>query len=234
VTYGIESDADLVAEDIVQEGLRTRFTVHRPAHGESFVVRLNLPGRHNVQNALAAIAVGGELGIAQDLIARALSDFQGIARRMQLWGELRLPAAVTLVDDYGHHPSEIEATLAAVRGAWPGRRVVVVFQPHRYTRTRDLLEDFARVLSECDVLLLLEVYAAGEAPIAGADGRTVCRAVRARGRVDPVFAEGPAEVDDLLVQILKDGDLVLTLGAGDIGALAPHLAQRFGAPELRA
>ena len=233
VTYGIASDADLVADAIVQEGPRTRFNIHLPEHGASFAVSLNLPGRHNVQNALAAIAVGNELGIAPDLIARALGEFQGIARRIQSWGDLRLPATVTLVDDYGHHPTEIEATLAAVRGAWPGRRMVVVFQPHRYTRTRDLLEDFARVLSECDVLLLLEVYAAGEAPIAGADGRTLCRAVRARGRVDPVFVEGPAAVDDLLVQITEEGDLVLTLGAGDVGALAPHLAERFGAAPVQ-
>jgi UDP-N-acetylmuramate--alanine ligase len=177
-------------------------------------------------NALAAIAISLELGVEDDAIQRALESFQGIGRRFQINGEIQTPAGKVLhVDDYGHHPRELEATLQAARTAWPDRRQVVVFQPHRYTRTRDLFEDFARVLSETDVLLMLEVYAASEEPIAGADARTLCRAIRARGQVDPVFVERIDELPRALNAVLNEGDVLLTLGAGNIGAIAAQLAE---------
>jgi UDP-N-acetylmuramate--alanine ligase len=186
---------------------------------------LNLPGRHNVLNALAAISVAREVRVDDAAVARALAAFQGIARRSQDYGPRLSPAgSITLVDDYAHHPREIAATVQAVRSSWPDRRLVVVFQPHRYTRTRDLFEDFSQVLSEVDALVMLDVYPAGEAPIAGADGRTLCRAIRARGRVDPVFVEGVTDVAGMLPGVLAAGDVLLVLGAGDIGALAPQLA----------
>ncbi len=229
VTYGIEGQADLRATALRAEGTRTRFRLERrTAPGGALEVTLNLPGRHNVRNALAALAVAGELGIEDAAACRALERFAGIARRLQLHGELDAGAGrFTLVDDYAHHPREIAATLAAARSAWPGRRLLVIFQPHRFTRTRDLLEDFARELSGADALVVLEVYPAGEEPIPGADGRNLCRAVRARGRLAPVFAERPEEVAGLLPALAREGDLVLTLGAGDIGTLAPALAARF-------
>jgi UDP-N-acetylmuramate--alanine ligase len=198
---------------------------------EPLQVKLNLPGEHNVRNALAAAAVGWQLGVDAATIARALGKFQGVGRRFQLRGELALIDAghqrgkVLLVDDYGHHPRELAAVFAAARGGWPQRRLVVVFQPHRYTRTRDLLDDFAAVLADVDVLLLTEVYPAGEAPIAGADGRALARAVRARGKVDPVLIAHPRELDTVLPALLVDGDLLLLLGAGDIGAAATELAK---------
>ncbi len=228
ITYGIETEADVVARGLVHEGPRTRFQIQRTG-GDSYEVVLNLPGRHNVSNALAAAAVGAELGVPDAAVARALAEFGGIDRRTQHWGALEIDGArVELVDDYGHHPSEIAATVEAVRAAWPGRRLLALFQPHRFTRTRDLFEDFARVLSEVDALVLCEVYAAGEPPIAGADGRALCRAVRARGRVDPVFAESPEELETLLPGVVEDGDLVLTLGAGDIGRAPARLVASFG------
>jgi len=225
LSYGLDPGADLYAADVRQEGLRTRFrAVRRPA-GEVLEVTLNLPGRHNVLNALAAIAVGRELGVPGHAVCRALETFEGIGRRFQVYGEVDSPRGrVLLVDDYGHHPREVAATVAAARAGWPGRRLVVAFQPHRYTRTRDLLDDFAQVLCEVDVLVLLDVYPAGEPPIPGVDGRALARAIRARGRVEPVFV---AEVEDLpeaLAAVLADGDVVLTLGAGDIGGVAPRIA----------
>jgi len=224
VTYGIDSDADIHAENIeFSEGL-SRFRVVRPNEKESLDVSLRLPGLHNVRNALAAIAVAKELQIGDQAVVTALENFAGIERRFQSHGEIETAnGRVLLVDDYGHHPTEIAATLEAARAGWPGKRVVLAFQPHRYSRTRDLMDDFAAVLSEADVLILLEVYAAGEDPIAGADGRAIARAVRSRGGVEPVFVE---ELDDLaavLESVLADGDLVLTMGAGDIGALASQL-----------
>ncbi|ABI57534.1 UDP-N-acetylmuramate--L-alanine ligase [Alkalilimnicola ehrlichii MLHE-1] len=226
-SYGFAEDADLRAVDIEQSGRRTRFTV---VDGEAtFPVEVNLPGRHNVQNALAAIAVARELHVDVAAIQRALQRFQGIGRRFQDHGTLRFgDARVTLVDDYGHHPREIAATLRAVRDGWPGRRVLVVFQPHRYSRTRDLFEDFARVLSEADALLVTEVYAAGEPPVAGATGRGLCAAIRARGQVNPVFVETLEELQQVLPGVARDGDLVLTLGAGSIGGAAAELARRHG------
>jgi UDP-N-acetylmuramate--alanine ligase len=183
-----------------------------------------------VLNSLAAIAVATELGVADAAMQRALAGFQGIDRRLQQLGEIEWPGGSALiVDDYAHHPTEVAATLDAVRQAWPARRLVLAFQPHRYTRTRDLLDDFGRTLSDCDVLLVTEVYAAGETPIAGADGRAICRAVRTRGRIEPVFVEHVDELADSLRNVLRDGDLLLTMGAGNIGAIAQELKTRFTA-----
>jgi len=231
ITYGIDSPADVRASELRQEGLRTHFLVQRPGHAEALPVTLNLPGRHNVQNALAAIAIATELGVADEAIQRALAEFQGIGRRFHLAGELSVPAGrVLLVDDYAHHPREIAPTLAAARGCWPDRRLVVVFQPHRYTRTHDLFDDFIDVLSGVDVLVLCEVYAAGEAPISGADGRALARGIRARGLVDPVFVADLAKLPEVLGDILQDGDILMTLGAGDIGAASARLLVELSAP----
>jgi UDP-N-acetylmuramate--alanine ligase len=200
------------------------FDVHRTDRRELLPVTLNLPGRHNVLNALAAIAVATELDISDTAIQRGLSGFEGIGRRFQVTGDIETATgSVLLIDDYAHHPREIEPTLRAIRGGWPDRRLVVAFQPHRYTRTRDLIEDFSGVLSMADVLLVTEVYAAGESVINGADGRALCRAIRARGRVDPVFVEQVSELPDVLAGLLQDGDVLVTLGAGDIGASAAGL-----------
>jgi UDP-N-acetylmuramate--alanine ligase len=227
LTYGTAEDCDARATDIVQDGLRTRFLACLPNLKSPLPITLNLPGRHSVLNALAAIAVANELGVAETAIRRALLNFQGIGRRFQQHGELKLPdgGRVTLMDDYGHHPREIQAVLNALRGAWPGRRLVLAFQPHRFTRTRDLFDDFAQVLSEVDALILLEVYPAGEKPIPGADGRSLSRAIRTRGKVDPVFVEQTAGLPAVLPGLLRDGDLLLLMGAGDIGALAVQLGR---------
>jgi len=223
-TYGLTNEADVYAEALQQEGNRTHFRVARPQQEEWLEITLNMPGHHNVLNALAAIAVAHEIGIDDAAIKRALENFQGIGRRFQINGEYQIPAGQILhVDDYGHHPREVEATISAIRDGWPQRRLVVAFQPHRYSRTRDLFEDFTRVLSEVDVLLLLEVYPAGEAPIAGADGRTLARAIRTRGQVDPVFVETVEALPTTLQGVLQDGDILLTLGAGNIGAAAAKL-----------
>ena len=182
-------------------------------------------------NALAAVAVATELDIPDAAIQRALAQFQGIDRRLQQLGEIQwADGRALIVDDYGHHPTEISATIEAVRQGWPERRLVLAFQPHRYTRTRDLLDDFGRSLSACDVLLVTEVYAAGEAPIAGADGRAICRAVRTRGLVEPVFVEDTDDLADSLRSVLHDGDVVLIMGAGNIGAVAQDLRSRFAEP----
>jgi UDP-N-acetylmuramate--alanine ligase len=227
LAYGTREGADLRAVDIRQEGAQMHFTV-RFRSGEAFPVTLNLPGMHNVLNALAAIAVAREAGVSQANIQKALSEFQGIGRRFQVHGGCRVAGGeVMLVDDYGHHPRELEATLAAVRQGWPERRLVLAFQPHRYSRTQDSFEDFVKVLSTADALLLTEVYAAGEAPIAGADGRALSRAVRARGQVDPVFVDQVGELPEVLAGVVRDGDIVLTMGAGDIGRVAAALPQEF-------
>ena len=192
-------------------------------------IELNLPGKHNVLNALAAITVAHELGIKEEAMVSALRNFQGIARRCQILGEITINnSKVLLVDDYAHHPREISATLKALQTGWPGRRPVVLFQPHRYTRTRDLFEDFTQVLSEVDALLLLEVYPAGESPIAGADSRSLCRAIRQRGHMEPIFVENREEITTLLARNVRDNDILLVLGAGDIGALAPLFMQQYG------
>ena len=226
-TYGFAPEADIRAVDVVRDGLQSRYRALREGR-EPLSVTINLPGRHNVLNSLAAVAVATELDIPNAAIQRALAQFQGIDRRLQQLGEIQwLGGRALIVDDYGHHPTEIAATLDAVRQAWPSRRLVLAFQPHRFTRTRDLLDDFGRVLGECDVLLVTEVYAAGEAPIAGADGRAICRAVRTRGQVEPVFVERVDELAESLRGILQDGDVVLTMGAGNIGAVAQDLKARF-------
>jgi len=224
-TYGFSEKADVFATDVRHQGPRTHFRVHRSDRDQALDVVLNLPGRHNVLNALAAISVARELDVDDAAVARALAGFQGIARRFQDYETLRSPAGpVHLIDDYAHHPREIAATVQAVRASWPDRRLVVVFQPHRYTRTRDLFEDFSQALSEVDALVMLDVYPAGEAPIGGADGRTLCRAIRARGRVDPVFVDRLDELPGILPGVLAAGDVLLVLGAGDIGTVAPELA----------
>ncbi|MCX7894134.1 MAG: Mur ligase family protein, partial [Burkholderiales bacterium] len=226
VTYGFAPDATVRAEDVRAEGGRMRFACVREG-APRLELAVNLPGRHNVQNALAAVAVGAEVGVADAAIARALAEFRGVGRRFQRYGEIALPGggSFTLVDDYGHHPAEMQATLEAARGAFPGRRIVLAFQPHRYTRTRDLFEDFVKVLSTVDALLLAEVYPAGEQPIVAADGRALARAVRVAGKVEPVFVESIGDMPAAILQAARAGDVVITMGAGSIGAVAGALAK---------
>jgi UDP-N-acetylmuramate--alanine ligase len=227
LTYGLSLGADVQARNIRQRQATTQFTVVN-RQGVELEITLSLAGQHNVLNALAAIAVARELGVEDAAIQRALAGFQGIGRRFQLYGEITTAAgSVLMIDDYGHHPREIAATVQAVRAGWPQRRLVAVFQPHRYSRTRDLFEDFVKVLSEIDVLLLLEVYPAGEEPISAADGRALSRAVRARGQVDPVFVDTLADLPAVLRSLLQDGDVLLTSGAGDIGAAAAKLPEQL-------
>jgi UDP-N-acetylmuramate--alanine ligase len=220
ITYGTGAGCTFRAEAIEAAGGGMRFRVR------DLNVKLNLPGRHNVLNALAAIAVGFEVGVSEKAILKALAEFTGVGRRFQLYGEVKLAGGgtFTLVDDYGHHPVEMAATLDAARGAFPGRRLVLAFQPHRYTRTRDLFEDFVRVLSTTDVLLLADVYAAGEPSIVAADGRSLARAVRVAGKVEPVFVEDIAEMPEAIRRAARDGDVVLTMGAGSIGNVPGQLA----------
>ncbi len=227
VTYGFAADAMVRAEAATPRNGEMRFRVLREGVPGVLDARLNLPGRHNVQNALAAIAVGTELGVREDAILKALAEFRGVARRFQRYGDVALAAGgrFALVDDYGHHPAEMAATLEAARGAFPGRRLVLAFQPHRYTRTRDLFEDFVRVLSTVDALVLGEVYPAGEPPIVAADGRSLARAVRVAGRVEPVFVEAIADMPDAVLQVTRDGDVVVTMGAGSIGGVPARLGQ---------
>ena len=226
VTYGVNEGADYRAVNIVQKGMQTSFTVNRPDGRSDLLVTVNMPGRHNVLNALATIAVATDEGIDDLAICKALKKFEGVGRRFQVLGDIPVEGGVAmLVDDYGHHPTEVQATIRAVKEGWPDKRLVMINQPHRYTRTRDLYEDFVQVLSEADVLLLMEVYAAGESPIAGADGRSLCRSIRQRGSVDPVFVESVDEVPGVLKNLLRPGDLVLTQGAGNITALAHELSK---------
>ena len=224
ITYGMAEDADFRASEVRRAGRVTHFQAWLPKRSKPLEVRLNLAGRHNVLNSLAAIAIAHDLGLSDEAILKALAEFQGVGRRFQIQGEVETRyGRILLVDDYGHHPRELAATIQAAREGWPDRRLVVAFQPHRFTRTRDLFEDFAEVLSQVDVLLLTEVYAAGEPPIAGADSRALARAIRNRGRVDPVFVNKAQELPHALATVLKDGDLLLTLGAGDIGAVSTEL-----------
>ncbi|GGB68832.1 UDP-N-acetylmuramate--L-alanine ligase [Shewanella inventionis] len=224
VTYGFSEDADVQAINFAQNGHQSSFTVKRHAKDDLDIV-LNLPGQHNVLNALAAIAVATEDDIDDEAIVQALAEFEGIGRRFQHLGEFATPNGnVMLVDDYGHHPSEVLATIKAARAGWPDKRLVMAYQPHRYSRTRDLYEDFVDVLSQVDCLLLLDVYAAGEAPIPGADGRALCRSIRLRGQIDPIFVASPEQLAAVLPDVLQQGDLFLTQGAGNIGALSKELA----------
>jgi UDP-N-acetylmuramate--alanine ligase len=229
LTYGLGADADVRAVEVRRQGLQTWCTVER-ADGAPLAVRINLPGTHNVLNALAAIAVATDLGVADAAIGTALAQFQGIDRRLQNLGDIVTGAGtITVIDDYGHHPTEVAATLEALRQGYPGRRIVLAFQPHRYTRTRDLIDDFGKGLAGVEVLLVTEVYAAGEEPIAGADGRAICRAVRSRGQVEPLFVERVDELAEALRDVIRDGDLVVTMGAGNISAAAHGLARRLPA-----
>jgi UDP-N-acetylmuramate--alanine ligase len=223
-TYGFREEADVRATDVSQDGMQTHFTVHAAALDAPLELVLNLPGRHNVLNALAAIAIALELNVDSTSIRRALEGFEGIGRRFQTRGDCLIDGKqVMLVDDYAHHPSEVAATLRAVRDGWPQRRLVLAFQPHRYTRTQEQFDDFVQVLSTVDLLILCEVYAAGEEPIQGATGRDLSRAIRTRGQVEPVFVEPVEELPALLQGLLMDGDIVLTLGAGSIGAVAAEM-----------
>ncbi len=228
IRYGIEQDADICASNIRTSGLQSSFDVMLHDSDITMHITLNLPGRHNILNALAAIAVAYELGVDVEAIKTALKNFAGIGRRMQMYGDINISAGtVTMVDDYGHHPTEVAATLQAVRSSWPERRLVVVFQPHRYSRTQDLFDDFTAVLADVDVLLVSEVYAAGEQPVSGADARSLCAAIRQRGKVNPIFVEDIEEVDRELASVLNDGDVLLTLGAGSIGRVASELPQKL-------
>lgn len=224
VTYGIDSAADVRAVDIVQHGVQTEFTVLRKGKAP-LALKLNLAGRHNVLNALSIVALAEILDIDDASLTRAFAEFQGIGRRFQIYGEYKpkLDVSVLVVDDYGHHPREVAATLAAARAAWPERRLVLAYQPHRYTRTRDLLDDFVEVLSSVDVLLLLEIYAAGEEPIAGINSRALARAIRERGKVEPILVGEIAQLPELLGSVLKQDDVLLTQGAGSIGGVAKML-----------
>jgi UDP-N-acetylmuramate--alanine ligase len=230
ITYGMGENADVRAVDIERLAGRTRFRVVRKGRADDLDVTVNLPGLHNVLNSLAAIAVATDLAIPDEAIQRGLSGFQGIDRRLQVVGELRMTEGdVVVVDDYGHHPTEINATLDALRQAYPGRRIVLVFQPHRYSRTRDLMDDFARVLSQADTLFVTEVYAAGEAHIEGADGRAICRAVRGRGKVEPVFVPTVEEIAAALSGLVRPGDVIAMMGAGSISGAAHELATQLDA-----
>ena len=232
VRYGLNENANIRAENVRADNGRMHFTAVRVNGSISRLpITLNLPGVHYVQNALAAIAVATEVGVADDAIVKALGEFRGVGRRFQRYGELPLPkgGAVTVIDDYGHHPVEMTATIAAARGAFPARRLVLAFQPHRYSRTRDCFEDFVQVLGTVDTLLLTEVYAAGEAPVVAADGRALTRAIRVAGKIEPQFVESVGDLPAALIDTLQDGDVLLTMGAGSIGSTAGKLFETVGA-----
>ncbi len=228
VSYGLDASANVRAENVVSEDGRMRFDCVRVNGSISRLpITLNLPGMHNVLNALAAIAVATEVGVSDAAIIKALAEFKGVGRRFQRYGEVALAGcgSFTLVDDYGHHPAEMKATIAAARGAFPDRRLLLAFQPHRYTRTRDCFEDFVSVLNTVDALVLAEIYAAGEAPIVAADGRALARALRVAGKIEPVFVENIADVPQTILEVARDGDVVITMGAGSIGGVPGKLVQ---------
>jgi UDP-N-acetylmuramate--alanine ligase len=230
LTYGLSPEAQFRAINVEPDAGRMKFTLLRDGSQPLDVV-LNLPGVHNVLNALAAIAIADELGAADKAIVDALAEFNGVGRRFQRYGELACAQGggnFTLIDDYGHHPVEMAATLAAARGAFPGRRVVLAFQPHRFTRTRDLFEDFVKVLASADVVLLAEVYSAGETPIVAADGRALMRAIRLAGKVEPVFVEDMANMPQAIIDTARAGDVVITMGAGSVGGIAAQVKERSG------
>jgi len=224
ITYGFSEDADVQATDFKQTNGKSFFTVKRA--GKALMnLSVNLPGEHNVLNALASIAVATDENVADEAIKSSLEKFAGIGRRFEQLAELKTDKGeMVLVDDYGHHPTEVQVTIKAMRNGWPEKRLVMVFQPHRYSRTRDLYEDFVEVLSEVDCLYLLDVYAAGEAPIAGADSKSLARSIRQRGQVEPIYVSDVTQLDELLKSQLQDGDMVITQGAGNIGAVAKNLA----------
>lgn len=232
-TYGLDESADIYATDVQNIGAQMKFTVHVKTKGserEPFEVVLNMPGRHNVLNALAAIGVALECGASVEAVQQGLLAFEGVGRRFQKHGDIRLPNGGTalLVDDYGHHPVEMAATVSAARGAYPDRRLVLAFQPHRYTRTRDLFEDFTKVLNTVDALVLTEVYAAGEEPIAAADSRALARAIRVLGKLEPIYCEDVNELPQMLLNVLQDGDVVLNMGAGSINKVPQALMDSAG------
>ena len=233
VTYGFSEMADYRAVDISQQGTTVRFRVLRPGRLPPLSIFLNLPGKHNVLNATAAIAVACEEGVEDEAIQSGLAEFLGVGRRFQVYGEISIGSGepIMLVDDYGHHPREVAATIAAVRDGWPERRLVMIYQPHRYSRTRDLFEDFVEVLSTVDQLVLLEVYSAGENPVPGADSRTLSRSIRNRGMVDPIFVESVDAVTAMIGDVLRPGDIVITQGAGNVGALAAQLSRKLQSQE---
>ena len=230
LTYGESEDADIHVTNIEAQGVKTRFSVKLPGAEELLDIELNMTGKHNVLNATAAIGIAWELGIAPQTIGKSLSEFSGIGRRGQINQNLQVAnGKIMHIDDYGHHPNEIAATLSGIRAAWPDKRLAVLFQPHRYTRTRDLFEDFTQVLADVDQLILLDVYPAGESHIKDADGRALARSIRGRGKVDPVFVEELEGLEEVVEKVLQDGDIFVTLGAGSIGAWsAEFLAQHKG------
>lgn len=225
ITYGFADDADYRITSMQRNGLTTLFEVQRPGEAKPLQLKLNMPGEHNVLNATAAVAVACDEGLGEAAIHAGLVSFSGVGRRFTEMGTLALPGGnASLVDDYGHHPTEVRATLDSARQAFPEQRVVMIYQPHRYTRTRDLYEDFVSALSRCDVLVLLDVYAAGEEPIPGADSRSLTRSIRQRGQLEPIFVENIEDVPAILCGVVRDGDVVITQGAGNVGALAKDLS----------
>ena len=225
LTYGFSEQADFRISDVVQKERVTRFAVQRPGQKEKLPIAINMPGLHNVLNATAAIAVATDEGIADEDIQAAITGFQGVGRRFDVQPPLRCKrGSVMLVDDYGHHPTEVAANIKAIRDGWPTKRLVMIYQPHRYTRTHDLYDDFVEVLSEVDLLLMLEVYAAGEKPIPGADSKSLCRSIRQRGKIDPLLVKKPEELKHMLNELLQDGDILVTQGAGSVGNLCKQLA----------
>ncbi len=225
-TYGFNDEADFTASNVRQAKTVTRFELSRPDGLTNLDITLNMPGDHNVLNASAAIAVATDEGVSDAVIVQSLANFSGVGRRFQVHGEFPVAGgSVLLVDDYGHHPTEVAATIAAIRKGWPAQRLVMIFQPHRYSRTRDLYEDFVAVLASVDVLLMLEVYSAGEEPIAGVDSRSLCRSIRTRGRLDPIFVDDNEQVRGVLQGVVHAGDIVLTQGAGNISSVAGTLQQ---------
>ena len=225
LTYGFSEQADFRIRQVSQENQLTSFTVSR-SEKKDLSLTLSMPGKHNVLNATAAIVVATDQGLADKDIIRGLESFQGVGRRFEMHGDLKFSrGSAMLVDDYGHHPTEVAANIKAVRDGWPGKRLVMIYQPHRFTRTQDLYEDFVAVLSEVDLLLMLDVYSAGEKPIRGADSRSLCRSIRQRGQLDPVFIKDQKDIPRLLDELLEDGDLLMTQGAGSVGQLSARLAQ---------
>jgi len=227
LTYGMTEDVELRAVNVSTSNANMKFTAVSRPDRKVLDVELNLAGMHNVLNALSAIAIAREVGIADEHIVRALASFTGVGRRFQRFGEIAIPGGgghFTLVDDYGHHPVEMDAVLKAARGAFPGRRIVLAFQPHRYTRTRDLFEDFVRVMATADEVILADVYPAGEAPIVAADGRALARALRVQGKIEPLFVDTATDIPNAVMGRVRDGDVVITMGAGSVGGVAPRLA----------
>ena len=228
LTYGFSEDADYCIKNVSTRQEKSHFEIDRPGKTLPLIIEMTIPGVHNILNAAAAITVATDEGVCDEAIQSGLSGFQGVERRFEVYGEYPVGSgSAMLVDDYGHHPREVAATIKAIREGWPERRLVMIFQPHRFTRTRDLFEDFVQVLSSCDTLLLLEVYAAGEDDIPGADSRTLCRSIRQRGLVDPIYIYGIDDVQEVLEDVIQAGDIVITQGAGSVGKLVKILANEI-------